>query len=104
MVKGIGKEKTEEFSDVIEAGLYLHPDEFKEEVRLVPQTLADRPDIIRELAEIVGVDKFVQGIGEEKVIRSLGEERVIRSLGEENLLKNFINLLGKEKIKKMLEE
>ncbi|MEW6608064.1 MAG: hypothetical protein AB1414_11550 [bacterium] len=98
--------------ELLETGLYLHPDEFKEEVRLMPQTLADRPDIISELAEIVGVDKFVQGIGEEKVIRSLGKERVIRSLGEEevirslgeeNLLKNFINLLGKEKIKKMLE-
>ncbi|MEW5767359.1 MAG: hypothetical protein AB1797_06985 [bacterium] len=67
------------------------------------KTLADRPDILREITEKIGLERFIEGIGKEEVIRSIGEEEVIRSIGEEKLLKDFINLLGKEKIKKMLE-
>ncbi|MEW6095342.1 MAG: hypothetical protein AB1567_02270 [bacterium] len=155
-----------DLAELIETGLYLHPEEFEEEVELMPQTLADRPDIIGKLADIVGVDKFIQGIGKERLLRSLGEEevklmpqtladrpdiigkladivgvdkfvqgigeeRVIHSIGKEKLLRSIgeedvirsigkekllrcmgeeeiqrelINLLGKEKIKKMLEE
>ncbi|MEW6617913.1 MAG: hypothetical protein AB1422_00950 [bacterium] len=179
LARGIGSKREDilevELVELIETGLYLHPDEFKEEVKLMPQTLADRPDIIgeladivgvdkfiqgigkerllrslgeeevklmpktladrpdimRELVDIVGIDKFVQGIGEEKVIRSIGEKKVIRSIGEkevirsigekevirsigekevirsigeEKIQRDLIKLLGKEKIKKMLEE
>ncbi|MEW5766714.1 MAG: hypothetical protein AB1797_03680 [bacterium] len=129
LIERVEGEGREGLIEVFELGLYLYPEEFKE-VRIMLKTLAERPDILREITEKIGLERFIEGIGEERLIRSIGEERfiqslgkeevirslgkeeiirslgeeeVIRSIGEEKLLKDFINLLGKEKIKKMLE-
>ncbi len=46
---------------------------------------------MKEIAEKVGISKFVQSIDEEQVIRSIDEEKILGKL---------INTLGREKIKK----
>ncbi|MEW6609090.1 MAG: hypothetical protein AB1414_16875 [bacterium] len=87
--------------ELFETGLYLHPEEFKEEVKLMPQTLADRPDIIGELADIVGVDKFIQGIGKERLLRSLGEEEVKlmpKTLADRpDIMRELVDIVGIDK-------
>ncbi|MEW5768717.1 MAG: hypothetical protein AB1797_14100 [bacterium] len=60
------------------------------------KTLAERPDILREITEKIGLERVIEGIGEERLIRSIGEERFIQSLGEEEVIRS----IGEEKLLK----
>ena len=82
-----------------------------EELELTPQTLINamgEEGVIRLLDEMkiiqtLGEERILRTIGEERILRTIGEERILRTIGEEKVLSNLIRLLGKERVREMLE-
>ncbi len=56
------------------------------------------------IMDALGRDKLIRKIGVEEIVRTVGVENLIRAVGTEQALKDLIRLVGKERVRQMLEQ
>ena len=59
---------------------------------------------VDRLVHLMGVDRLVDMVGVDRLVDTVGREEVIRQIGAENLQRDLIRMLGKEKMRELLEE